>query len=75
VESAGRQANAHDFVTSFPEGYDTLVGERGVRLGIYGLHLSSRDRLLVVRLKTFWWTEAANRNCTSALRQAKDFIT
>lgn len=26
------QANVHEFVTAFPEGYDTLVGERGVRL-------------------------------------------
>lgn len=32
VEQAGRQANAHDFIMSFPEGYDTIVGERGVRL-------------------------------------------
>ena len=29
---AARQANAHDFIISFEEGYDTLVGERGVRL-------------------------------------------
>src|SRR5690606_13422337 len=27
-----KRANAHDFITSFPEGYDTLVGERGVKL-------------------------------------------
>lgn len=32
VEEAARQANAHDFIQRFPEGYDTLVGERGVKL-------------------------------------------
>jgi ATP-binding cassette subfamily B protein len=32
VEAAARAANAHDFVSAFPEGYDTRVGERGVRL-------------------------------------------
>ena len=32
VEAAARAANAHDFIMSFPEGYTTLVGERGVRL-------------------------------------------
>jgi ABC transporter fused permease/ATP-binding protein len=32
VQDAARTANAHDFVSSFPGGYDTLVGERGVQL-------------------------------------------
>jgi ABC transporter fused permease/ATP-binding protein len=32
IETAARQANAHDFIVSFPEGYQTLVGERGVQL-------------------------------------------
>jgi ATP-binding cassette subfamily B protein len=32
VEQAARTANAHDFVTRFPSGYATLVGERGVQL-------------------------------------------
>jgi len=32
VESAARAAHAHDFVSAFPEGYGTVVGERGVRL-------------------------------------------
>ncbi len=32
VVAAATAANAHDFVSSFAEGYDTLVGERGVRL-------------------------------------------
>lgn len=32
VEEAAKRANAHEFITGFPEGYDTLVGERGVKL-------------------------------------------
>jgi ATP-binding cassette subfamily B protein len=32
IAEAARAANAHDFVLRFPEGFDTLVGERGVQL-------------------------------------------
>jgi ATP-binding cassette subfamily B protein len=32
VERAAREAQAHDFITSFSEGYETVVGERGVTL-------------------------------------------
>ena len=32
MEDAARQANAHDFICGFEDGYKTLVGERGVRL-------------------------------------------
>jgi len=32
VEEAARKANAHSFISSFPEGYGTVVGERGVQL-------------------------------------------
>lgn len=32
VEAAARAANAHDFIDSMPDGYDTVVGERGVEL-------------------------------------------
>jgi ATP-binding cassette subfamily B protein len=32
IEAAARRANAHDFIAGFPEGYGTLVGERGVKV-------------------------------------------
>jgi len=32
LEAAARAANIHDFVTGLPDGYDTIVGERGYRL-------------------------------------------
>jgi subfamily B ATP-binding cassette protein MsbA len=32
VIAAARKAHAHDFITAFPQGYDTFAGERGSRL-------------------------------------------
>jgi ABC-type multidrug transport system fused ATPase/permease subunit len=32
IESAARRAEAHNFITELPDGYNTLVGERGVKL-------------------------------------------
>jgi ABC transporter fused permease/ATP-binding protein len=32
VEAAARAAHAHEFVSGFPQGYDTIVGERGIQL-------------------------------------------
>ncbi|MFM0737064.1 ABC transporter ATP-binding protein [Paraburkholderia xenovorans] len=32
IERAARLASAHDFIAALPDGYDTLVGERGIKL-------------------------------------------
>jgi ATP-binding cassette subfamily B protein/subfamily B ATP-binding cassette protein MsbA len=32
VEDAARRANAHEFIVRLPDGYDTFIGERGVKL-------------------------------------------
>ena len=32
IEAAARAANAHQFITELPQGYDTVLGERGTRL-------------------------------------------
>jgi len=32
IKEAARKANAHEFIESFPEGYQTIVGERGIKL-------------------------------------------
>ncbi|HRJ09841.1 MAG TPA: ABC transporter ATP-binding protein [Prosthecobacter sp.] len=32
ITAAARKANAHDFITALPDGYDTVVGDRGTQL-------------------------------------------
>jgi ATP-binding cassette, subfamily B, bacterial len=45
LEAAARAANIHDRIVSFPDGYDTVVGERGFRLSG-----GERQRLAIARV-------------------------
>jgi ATP-binding cassette subfamily B protein len=44
IEDAARAAHAHDFISRLPDGYETLVGERGSRLSA-----GERQRIAIAR--------------------------
>lgn len=45
VEKAARAARAHDFIAELPEGYETWIGERGVKLSV-----GQKQRISIARV-------------------------
>ena len=79
IEQAAKEAQAHDFVTSFNEGYETKVGERGVmlsggqrqRIALARAFLSD-PRILILDDSTSAIDSATEDEIQKAIRRAQE---
>ncbi len=79
IEQAARDAQAHDFITSFPDGYDTVVGERGTtlsggqrqRIALARAFLSN-PRILILDDSTSAIDSATEDQIQRAIRKAQE---
>jgi ABC-type multidrug transport system fused ATPase/permease subunit len=77
VESAARHAYCHDFISAFPDGYDTQVGDKGkstlqIQIGLFCCFNFLNVMHVCQRCSTLGWTETENRDCSSLNQAAKN---
>jgi ATP-binding cassette subfamily B protein len=78
IEHAAREAQAHDFIMSFPDGYQTVIGERGVTLSggqrqriALARAFMSNPRILILDDSTSAIDSATEDEIQKAIRRAQ----
>ncbi|MDA7594016.1 ABC transporter ATP-binding protein/permease [Candidatus Pelagibacter sp.] len=69
VISAAQNADIHDFVTSLPDGYETIVGERGLKLSGGEKQRVAIARTILKNPKIFFFDEATSALDTSTEKE------
>ncbi|MCB1734289.1 MAG: ABC transporter ATP-binding protein/permease [Gammaproteobacteria bacterium] len=82
VENAARMAHIHDFIASLPQGYETVVGERGLKLSggekqrvAIARAILKRPRILIFDEATSSLDSAAEQAILTALREIAEHHT